>query len=188
MLRLILFRHAKSSWDVPSLSDVDRPLGERGRRATPVMAQAMLDLGLAPSVIVCSAAVRTRQTLELVLATAGCAGWRATVAYDPALYLAEPNTILARLATLPQTVREAMVVGHNPGLQETAIRLCGSGAEASLQALRTKVPTASLIVIQFPDLDDWPNLARATGRLQHFVTPASMGSTALPGGEQDDGE
>jgi phosphohistidine phosphatase len=183
MLRLILFRHAKSAWHDPTLADNDRPLADRGRQAAPVMADAMADLSIDPYVIRCSSSLRTRQTLELVLANRHCAAWRSRVTYDDGLYLAEPAAILAHLAALPPVAREVMVVGHNPGLQDTAVILCGDGPEPSLRALRRKVPTASLIVIDFDHLDAWSEIAPASGRLRHFVTPASRG--LVPTGDDD---
>lgn len=64
MLRLILVRHAKSGWDDPGLDDHDRPLAPRGRRAAGWLGTALRDGGFLPETILCSSALRTRQTLD----------------------------------------------------------------------------------------------------------------------------
>ena len=66
MKTLLLLRHAKSAWDDPSLKDYDRPLAPRGERAAPVMGAYMWDEDLIPEVVLCSPALRARQTWDAV--------------------------------------------------------------------------------------------------------------------------
>src|SRR5918996_5979084 len=66
MKRLYLLRHAKSSWDDPTLADHDRPLAPRGRRAAKVMAKHLHRNGIAPELVLCSGSRRTRQTLKRI--------------------------------------------------------------------------------------------------------------------------
>jgi phosphohistidine phosphatase len=54
MKHLFLLRHAKSSWDDPTLADHDRPLARRGRRAAKVMAKHLGRKGIAPELVLCS--------------------------------------------------------------------------------------------------------------------------------------
>ena len=64
MKQLHLIRHAKSSWDCPSLDDRQRPLNKRGQRASVLMGAAMsLYLKDTPAVFV-SSAVRAQHTLK----------------------------------------------------------------------------------------------------------------------------
>ena len=95
MHQLLLLRHAKSSWDDPKLEDRDRPLNKRGRRAAAAMRQAMLDLGLAPDVVLASPARRTQETL------AALEPWDDTPLIEAvdALYLANATQLLAVLRT-----------------------------------------------------------------------------------------
>ena len=67
MLRLMLLRHAKSSWDEPGIPDRDRPLSARGRRAAALMAMEIVSRGLLPDRILCSPARRTRETLAALV-------------------------------------------------------------------------------------------------------------------------
>ena len=64
--RLLLLRHAKSSWDDPALADHDRPLAPRGRRAAKRMGAHLRDEQVEISLVLCSSATRARQTLERV--------------------------------------------------------------------------------------------------------------------------
>ena len=66
MKRLILARHAKSSWSYPHLSDIERPLNKRGKKAAPIMGRALRDRNLIPEAIFASPSVRTRKTSALL--------------------------------------------------------------------------------------------------------------------------
>ena len=122
MHQLLLLRHAKSSWDDPKLADRDRPLNKRGRRAAGAMRQAMLDLGLAPDVVLVSPARRTQETL------AALEPWDDTPLIEPveALYLANAPQLLAVLRDVNETVRSVLLIGHNPGMHELAVLLAGT--------------------------------------------------------------
>lgn len=161
MLTLSLLRHAKSNWDDPSLKDFDRPLAKRGENAAPRMGAYMAAEGLAPELILCSPAVRARQTLDLVLPR--IAGGP-TVVYEDGFYLAAPSVMLARVRRIE---------GHDPGMQGLALELAGTGEAELLQALAVKFPTGGLAVIRFK-ARDWSKVGPAKGRLERFVTPKML--------------
>jgi phosphohistidine phosphatase len=170
MLTLSLLRHAKSSWDTPGLDDFERPLAMRGEDAAPRMGDYMKKQKLAPELILCSAAVRTRQTLDLVLPH--LAGPPA-VQYEDALYLAAARTLLARLRKIGPETTHAMLVGHDPGMHELAMDLAGTGDAEALTALARKFPTAGLAVIVF-EASQWSRIAPGKGRLELFITPKTL--------------
>ena len=118
-LRLILTRHAKSDWSTPGAPDHDRPLNARGRRQAPLVGRWLASRRDLPARILCSDATRTRETLDLILPELGVAP---DVSFDAALYHAAPETILAAIRA--ELVPTVMVIGHNPGLAEAALRLC----------------------------------------------------------------
>src|SRR5690242_2888272 len=95
MLTLSLLRHAKSNWDDATLDDFDRPLSKRGANAAPEMGRAIRELKLKPDLVLCSAAVRTRATVALVLLELGPPP--PEVRYDEALYLASPKEMLSHI-------------------------------------------------------------------------------------------
>jgi len=134
---LYLLRHAKSSWDDPSLADHERPLSPRGARAAQLMA-AQLRGAVAPALVLCSTALRARQTLQVLsLASEVC--------YEDGLYAAGAAELLGRLQRLVDQVASAMVIGHNPGLQLLAVSLTGKGDPLLLARLRKKLPTGALV-------------------------------------------
>lgn len=170
MLRLTLFRHAKSSWRDPDLDDFDRPLNKRGREAAPRMAAFMRKQELAPDLVLCSSAVRTRQTWDLL---APAFPDDTTVRFEKRLYLATSDILLARLRRLPKDVRHVLLIGHNPGLHFLALELAGRGAPDDLEALATKFPTCALAVIDV-DMPRWDELSEGVGRLVLFQTPRRL--------------
>jgi len=174
MLTLLLLRHAKSSWDDPALADFERPLAKRGQKAAPRMGAEIEALGLRPDLILCSSALRTRETLDLVLET--WSGGPPPVDYDEAIYMASPTELIAelrKLAANSPAPRRVLMVGHNPGLEELAGLLSGFGDPAARELMAQKFPTCALAVITFED-DDWAAVGPGKGTLTRFITPARL--------------
>ena len=169
MRTLILFRHAKSSWTNSGLGDFDRPLSERGEKAAPRMAAYIAVQGLVPDVVLCSAARRARDTLELALPS-----WTPEPRIDfvKALYLAEAPTLLALVRDTPPETQRLMIIGHNPGQQNFALALIGEGA-AGAGPIARKFPTAAVAVIGF-DIPGWTAVRPGGGHLASFMTPRQL--------------
>ncbi len=175
MLTLTLLRHAKSSWEEP-LDDFDRPLAPRGEKAAPEIGAALSARGLRPDLVVCSGALRARETLALILKALG--NPVPEIIYDDALYMAAPGTLLRRLqagatSVSGDTPRHVMLVGHNPGFEELALLLVGSGPAEDRARLAAKFPTAGTAVMTF-DVDSWAKIAPGAARLEHFLTPKRL--------------
>ncbi|MGI9509773.1 MAG: SixA phosphatase family protein, partial [Geminicoccaceae bacterium] len=114
MRRLLLLRHAKSSWDQRDQEDVQRPLAPRGRQAAPLIGRHLSGQGLVPDLVLCSTAERARQTLALVRAEWDRAdGEGAAVEMRASLYLAPPGEMLAALRRLDDATESVMIIGHN---------------------------------------------------------------------------
>lgn len=162
MKTLYLLRHAKSSWDEPGLSDHDRPLNKRGRKAAPRVGQLMAERGLLPQLIICSTAVRAQQTVELLVPAAGFHG---SVAFENRVYLAPAETYLHVLAELEDDSDAVMVVGHNPGMANLLAHLTGRD---------THYPTACLAKISLP-IEHWAALDATTrGKLEELWRPKEL--------------
>lgn len=174
MLTLTLFRHAKSSWELNGLDDRERPLNARGIAAAPLMGAFMHENRIRPDLVLCSTAVRTRQTLDLAMAEMKPAS---KVKHEDALYLADPFLLLERVRKTPRTVKHLMIVGHNPGLQILGLELIGDGDPELIGAISDKLPTAGVIVITF-DAKTWTDVAPGKGRLAHFATPKMLMAAA----------
>lgn len=171
MLTLTLLRHAKSSWADSRLDDFDRPLAPRGQKAAPKIARAMREFGPDVDRVLCSTAVRTRQTLDLVLPDIGAAA--AEVQFDDRLYHALPDDLLDAIHHGAGSARHVLLIGHNPGLEVLALRLTKDGPRDAIQAMTAKFPTAAAAQFQFETMD-WANLAFGTGQLVYFLTPRTL--------------
>ena len=117
MRRVILLRHAKSSWDDPSLTDRERPLARRGRKDAPRMGKFLRKAGFVPDTVLCSSARRARDTWSLVADKLGKAP---KPAIEEGLFMVAPRRLLARLRRLDDASETVLVVGHNPGLEGLA--------------------------------------------------------------------
>ena len=114
---LVLVRHAKSAWDDPSLNDHERPLAPRGTKAVRRISAYLTDAQYHPNVVLCSSSRRTVDTLDGIR---GALPKRARVELADELYLADANALLKRLHGLNHNDRCAMLVGHNPGIEDLA--------------------------------------------------------------------
>jgi phosphohistidine phosphatase len=170
MKRLYLLRHTKSSWKEDDLSDHERPLAPRGRRAAPPVGVYLRDHAILPDLVLASSARRTRETWELVSLMLPRPP---RVHYDDKLYLATAEELLARLRQVDDDVASLLVVGHNPGLQEFAERLFGDGDSAAFAKLHSKFPTGGLALYQL-DIKRWNELLPGIGRLTDFVVPRDL--------------
>ncbi|MEM7163926.1 MAG: histidine phosphatase family protein [Planctomycetota bacterium] len=117
--RLILQRHAKSSWKDATLTDHARPLNKRGRRAAPAVAGYLQRTGWCPQLVLCSDAARTRETWAR-----SAPEWAVEppVSYLPEFYGAGASTIAAAISVVPTAVETVLLVGHNPGWEQAASR------------------------------------------------------------------
>ena len=163
---MLLLRHAKSAWDDPSLDDHTRPLAPRGQKAAKRLREYVADLPVRPDVVLCSSAVRTVQTLDAIRPVLGR---KVDVRIEDGLYLADEDTWLRRLRQLDDGVAGAMLVGHNPGLEDLAATLVGSGDRQRRDHLNAKFPTGALASISFRG--GWSDLAAGAGRLDAFFVP-----------------
>jgi phosphohistidine phosphatase len=170
MRRLLLLRHAKSSWDTPGLPDLERPLAPRGRRAASQIAELMAKRRWVPYLVLCSQAERVRETWELM---APVLGERIPAKTLRTIYPGAPSRLLMTLRRAPDAARTLLLIGHNPGLATFATRLCGGGSKKALNQMSAKFPTAGLAVIDF-DAKRWSDVADGAGRLEAFVRPKDL--------------
>lgn len=167
--RLFLLRHAKSSWDDPGLDDHERPLAPRGRRAVQVLGEHLRDSGIRPVQVLCSSSRRTRETLE------GVAPGGETL-IESELYNADAQQLVDRLRQISEDVDSVMVIGHNPTLQITALRLTEDGGTNSDGSHRSQIsqkfPTAALATLSFDCA--WSELGPGCARLVDYVRPKAI--------------
>jgi phosphohistidine phosphatase len=178
MHQLLLLRHAKSSWDDATLPDRDRPLNKRGRRAIGAMRGAMRELGLSPDVVLVSPARRTQETL------AALEPWDDTPLVESmeTLYLASAGQLLAILHGMSETVRSLLLIGHNPGMHELAVKLAAAHARSASGEITSRLaagfPTAALA--EFAIAGPWWQLDAGGGELVRFLTPRDLRGSEPP--------
>lgn len=170
MKTLYMLRHAKSSWDDSSLHDHDRPLNKRGRAAAPRIGAHMKEAGHLPDLVLCSTAVRTRQTLDGVLSELET---EPAVEFSEELYLSGPGEMLDLVRSVPDTVESVLLVSHNPGTGMLAAALSGEGPPERIHLMRAKFPTAGLAIIELR-VDRWKDVESGCGSLKEFVRPRDL--------------
>jgi phosphohistidine phosphatase len=170
--RLILLRHAKSSWDDASLPDDARPLAPRGRRAVALLEQYLRMQDPDIELVLCSPAQRTRETWDGVRK-----GLRSApeVRFVPEVYEATANDLLDIVHQVDDHHRSVLLIGHNPGMQDLAERLVGDGKHKALARLGRGFPTGALAMLSFDDV--WTDLDRGGARLDSFVRPKDLTDT-----------
>jgi phosphohistidine phosphatase len=171
MKTLLLLRHAKSAWGQPGLDDHERPLNKRGERAAEAMAEYIIHNAPRPDLILCSTAVRTRQTLApLVHRLTNPAP---PIALEKGLYLAMEGELLVRLRAVAEEVGTVLLIGHNEGIGELASALAGDGEMALLARLHEKFPTGALAFLRLGEAP-WQDLAPGHAELLAFVRPRDI--------------
>lgn len=181
MPRLMLLRHAKSSWDAAGVKDFDRPLNARGRHAAPLMGRHMAAHALLPDRIVCSTARRTRETLAGLLSHFDR---DLEIRMTGDLYESGRGSYLDVIRAFGGTARQFLVIGHNPAMQEVAVDLVGAGNPALVEAIAADYPTAALAVIDFPE-KKWSEIHPRGGRIVAFFRPRELAVVGDEGGADE---
>lgn len=166
--RLILLRHAKAE---PSggVSDALRRLTARGTRQAGAVGAALRESGLVPERVLVSAAVRTQETWQHLVAALGDEPAAEVEVLDE-LYVAHLLDVLDLVRATDARVRTLLVVGHEPAMSGLATLLAGDGDPGHLAQVRTGLPTAGYAVLEL--VDPWAELERRGAALHDVVRPA----------------
>ena len=139
--RLHLLRHAKSSWDDPGLGDHDRPLAPRGLKAAERIARWIEAHDVRPQLVLCSSAVRARETLAAVEQALGSP----RIVVDDGLYAASADALLLRLGRVSDDISDVLLIAHNPGLADLCLSLARPSPERD--QIGEKFPTGALVTL-----------------------------------------
>jgi len=165
MKRLIITRHAKSSWDNLNLSDHDRSLNKRGREATGLIGGWLKSKSYTPDQVLASTATRCMETWEGIGMAMEC---DAPVTYESGLYHSSADLILNFLhKAVGDTV---LVTAHNPGVGEFASRIVRTCPD---HPRFYGYPSGATTVVEFETMD-WTQIAFGTGELLGFVVPSEL--------------
>lgn len=166
---LFLLRHAKSSWDDETLSDHERPLSHRGRRDARLLADHFVQAAIRPELVLCSTAVRAQRTLAPISTAVGL---ERQTRLESDLYGASAAHLLERVRAVDGAVSSALVVGHNPGLQNLALYLAVTDSAAGV-GLREKFPTGALAAVAL-DSDSWLDLSPESAQVIWLTVPRDL--------------
>lgn len=160
MKRLLIMRHAKSSWKNSSIADHERPLKRRGLKDAAEIGKTLKHKGLVPDKILSSDAVRAADTAAVV---AEKSGYKEEIDFTGRLYMAECSMVLGLIQSQPDSIKTLMIIGHNPGL------------EALVQLLSRKIEslaTANVAYFQ-ADIESWKDLSLESKiKLKNFWKPS----------------
>lgn len=164
--RLVLLRHAQAEHH-GGLSDEMRTLHPSGRRQAAHVGHHLAAAGVVPDLVICSIAVRTRQTWELV---ASALGARPPVEYSEDLYGSGISGTLEIVTGIPKEARTVLVVGHEPVMSGVAYVLAGPGSDsAAVARVRVGVPTGTYSVLEVDR--PWDRLERGSATLTTVFVP-----------------
>ncbi len=161
MLRLILMRHAKSSWGSPEIEDHDRVLNARGQRSAVAMGRWLNDNAFLPDTAISSTAARTAETLERLNVPS-------TVQFTQKLYLASASQMFDVLSQAEADC--ILMLGHNPGISSFAHALVNRPHHHSRFR---DFPTCATLVADFP-IAQWKDLKWGTGHTVAFAIPREI--------------
>lgn len=159
--RLVIVRHAKAETFAPS--DDQRPLTDRGRTDGRSLGEWLGTQGVVPDAAYVSAALRTRETWEVLAAGAR---WDLEPVYDGGLYDTDEEGALDIVRATPAGSATVVLVGHNPTVGMLVQLLDDGEGEASGAVAAGTFPTSTAAVFEVPDA--WADLGPMTSRLTHF--------------------
>ncbi len=171
MKNLLLLRHAKSGWGDSNQRDFDRTLNQRGRETANAMGAHLAILKLQPDAVLCSPAVRTKETWKHIQAQTK---WSLTPHLVKDIYMASAEQLLQIVQSLHEPYGSVMMIGHNPGFEDLALSLVGHGDKELRTVMEEKFPTATLAQIEF-DVGTWAGISSKSGKLVRFIRPRDLG-------------
>ena len=161
MKTIYLLRHAKSSWKDESLSDIERPLNGRGKKAAETMGAFLKREKILVDLVLSSSAVRARQTIDRVLVAANIV---TDVRFDERIYEAGVQRLVEIVRQIENGKKNVVLVGHNPGFEELLEWLTGTIERMQTGALaKIGLKTSS-----------WNSISEKSGTLEWIVRPKQL--------------
>jgi len=161
MKTIYLLRHAKSSWKDESLSDIERPLNGRGKKAADTMGAFLKREKILVDLVLSSSAVRARQTIDRVLVSANIV---TDVRFDERIYEAGVQRLVEVVRQIENGKKNVVLVGHNPGFEELLEWLTGTIERMQTGALaKIGLKTTS-----------WNSVSEKSGTLEWIVRPKQL--------------
>lgn len=163
MKKLLLARHAKSSWENPEWTDFNRPLNKRGLKDAPAIAEILKEKNIQVDLIVSSPANRAISTARI---------FAENLNYEPKNIIEDLNIyeqgtryIINLVKNLSNELNTVMLFGHNPDITSLNTYFSGEYFE--------NVPTCGITAIDF-DIHDWKEVETENGKLQFYEFPKKI--------------
>ena len=158
--QLLIFRHSKSDWGHPEISDFNRPLNTRGTKDAPMMGKRLKKRKWAPNQIISSPALRALTTAHLVCKEIGSSP--EDIIQNKFIYDATCSQLMKIVNHLDNKSENIALFGHNNGITDLVIYL----TDADIY----NIPTSGMILISFP-FDDWNMISKHTGEVVFYDFP-----------------
>lgn len=166
---LYIMRHAKSDWVSNAGTDFSRPLSARGLDDTATIGQWFSGQVVKPERILASPALRARQTIENVCASAAIDV--NMIEFVESMYLADLESLLAIIAATENLTTSLLLVGHNPGMEELVDFLC-AGKDLSFTAKHKMFTTGNVAYLELQQ--GWQHLQPGCAKLLSLVRPKEL--------------
>lgn len=159
MKKLLLIRHAKSSWEDLTLEDFLRPLNKRGLKDAPFMAKLLKKKEIKADLLICSPSIRTKLTSEFFIKELN---FKNEIIFEKAIYEAPYENLLEVLQKIDDRYKTIILIGHNPGLCDLTNFLCEEYFE--------NIPTCAIVEIDF-NTKSWNEISKQNSKLISFEYP-----------------
>lgn len=160
MKELYLLRHAKSSWDDPSLDDIERPLNKRGKKDAPLIGSILSKMKIKPELILSSPSKRTLSTAQIILEELNLS--KKILSVDENIYLASADELSNLIKNIDDNLKRVMLVGHNPGLTDLSNFLSKKGIE--------NIPTCGIVGLK-AKINSWKEIEEHIFEQEFFEYP-----------------
>ncbi len=172
--RLFLLRHAMAASDFSGV-DKERPLTPQGKEDAKILGKAMLKHAYVPDVILCSSALRTRQTLESLNNHLGVDN----IDLRDTLYSGSTGDYLYEVQQTKDDYDNILIIAHNPSISELVRLLGAQGQESILSRLHDGYAPATLSVIEC-ECKQWSDIQPAENTLSDYLAPIDYNAPARP--------
>jgi phosphohistidine phosphatase len=163
MKKLYLVRHAKASWDMPGLSDIDRPLLPKGIKRTNLVIEYLKNNDTRPDIMISSPAVRAFETAKLI--ANGLDFPLSKIKTDRKIYDGYYDRMLDLIYGTHNEAGSLMLFGHNPTMTHLANLFLNPGIES--------MPTSCVVCISF-DTDKWETIPAVEAKREFVVFPKML--------------
>jgi len=163
MKTLFLARHAKSSWELPEMDDLDRPLIEKGLIRTQKTIVFLLKNNVNIELIISSHAKRAIETAKLY--SHALKYPIQNIEINTSIYYSDTEQLFSIIYALPNHIQSVMLVGHNPTMTQFSNCFVDKAFEY--------MPTSAIVSVEF-DTNEWTEIELCKRKTNFVVFPQEI--------------